>query len=170
MSTNSGRTGFCKVCKHANNEHSYEECSWKKCKEQIKICKCGSHQEWGVDADQRVICKECSKHGRSTTKEAYNRYAVIGTKKRVLKPRDSTPPMDESTYVEGDTSYGGESSYTANQSYGQAYSTHAYGETVGGYFNDRGFFKSSTALTHGYGDDHRSSKWGGCVRRFRRRH
>ncbi|KAK4182877.1 hypothetical protein QBC35DRAFT_478683 [Podospora australis] len=114
MSTSSGRTGMCQVCRHPNDNHKYDPCRARGCRRQIKSCRCGGHKSdgWGpgVKDNDIVICKQCPRHGRNTNNEHTNQLAVIGfinRQKAVLVPR--VPDSDDSS----SSGYYDESSYSS---------------------------------------------------------
>jgi len=75
MLANSGLSGFCPVCGHANNEHNQEPCAgrhkkkaskgkskYEKCKNIWKICQWGGHNFAGNRKDAYMVCRGCSSH------------------------------------------------------------------------------------------------------------
>ncbi|PYI02574.1 hypothetical protein BO78DRAFT_324704 [Aspergillus sclerotiicarbonarius CBS 121057] len=62
MSASSGRSGFCDICSHANNEHTFYACTARGCRNEFKICQTGSHQEFNVDGKVYVLCDWCLDH------------------------------------------------------------------------------------------------------------
>ncbi|KAK4198135.1 hypothetical protein QBC40DRAFT_284371 [Triangularia verruculosa] len=110
MSTSSGRTGFCRVCRHTNENHKYDPCKARGCRYQIKSCRSGGHKSdgWapGVKDDDIVICKECPRHGRNTNNEHTNSLAVIGiVNRRKVVVRERIPDSDDSSGYYDSSSY-----------------------------------------------------------------
>ncbi|KAF8247048.1 hypothetical protein K440DRAFT_314516 [Wilcoxina mikolae CBS 423.85] len=61
MTVSSGRHGFCRACRHHNNEHGYRTCEAPTCRFQWKQCQIAG------GCDERLgwkICKTCPIHNR----------------------------------------------------------------------------------------------------------